>query len=51
MKKTFIVGLKNFINFLDSGIRALIKYPIDRELDVVANALETGLKLKMTFKI
>lgn len=45
------MGLGNFINFLDSGIRVLIKYPIDRELEVVANALETGLKLKMTFKI
>lgn len=26
----------------------LIKYPIDRKLDVLANALETRLKLKMT---
>lgn len=40
--------LRNFINSLESGISVLIKYPIDSKLDVLANALETGLKLKMT---
>lgn len=29
----------------------LIKYPIDRKLDVLANALETRLKLKMTLTV
>ena len=29
----------------------LIKYPIDRKLDVLANALETSLKLKMSLTI
>lgn len=29
----------------------LIKYLIDSKLDVLANALETGLKLKMTLVI
>lgn len=43
--------LRNFINVLDSGMSMLIKYPIDSKLDVLANALETGLKLKMTFVI
>ena len=43
--------LRNFINVLDSRINLLIKYPIDRKLDVLANALERGLKLKMTLTI
>lgn len=29
----------------------VIKYPIDRKLDMLASALETGLKLKMTLTI
>lgn len=40
--------LRNFINVLDSRMSVLIKYPIDRKLDVLVNALERGLKLKMT---
>lgn len=43
--------LRNFINVLDSRMSVLIKYPIDSKLDVLANALETGLKLKMTLTI
>ena len=35
----------------DSRMSVLIKYPIDRKLDGLANALETSLKLKMTLTI
>lgn len=42
---------RNFINFLDSGMSVLINFPVDSKLDVLANALETGLKLKMTSTI
>ena len=37
--------------FPDSRMGVLIKYPIDRKLDVLANALETSLKLKMSLTI
>lgn len=43
--------LRNFINVLDSRMSVLIKYPIDRKLDVLANALETRLKLKTTLTV
>lgn len=36
---------------MDSGMSVLINFPVDSKLDVLANALETGLKLKMTSTI
>lgn len=47
---TVILILRNFTVVLDSRMSVLIKYPIDRKLDV-ANALETRLKLKMTYQL
>lgn len=49
--RSSIVVFRNFINFLDSGMSVLINFPVDNKLDVLANALETGLKLKMTLTI
>lgn len=51
MERSSIVVLRHFINASDSGMSLLIKYPIDSKLDVLGNALETGLKLKMTLTI
>lgn len=42
---------RNFMNVLDHGVSVLINFPIDSKLDVLANALETGLKLKMTLTV
>ena len=49
--RSSIVVFRNFINILDSGVSMLINFPIDSKLDMLSNALETKLKLKMTLTI
>lgn len=49
--RSSIVVFRNFINILDSGVSVLINFPIDSKLDMLSNALETKLKLKMTLTI